>query len=1242
VLGLLAALLFAPGAVAVADSSNGGWNGQTPPDDPGYAPGEANPLSTCINGEEWFLYSVIPKCTPLARDPQNSAGMFIDRAWKQFTIGRADVRIAYMEGGINWHSATARAELAPRVFINPGELPYPELASGKSCGRYDCNRDGIVNVFDYAHDPRLRRPLVNGALTPEDLIVAFGDCEIDRRTHRVELCRRGRHFDNDVDGYPNDISGWNFLYDNNDPATSDGAYGHSDGQMERAAAEANNGVGDAGVCPGCMIIPIKAGHEALDRTDRVAQSIYFAVAAGAKVLDLLTGELGYSIETRRALDYAWQRGVVVIGASNDFDSEDHQEGMYWPRMWPGNGLVADGTGTISSIAKTDRLTTTFRSRSNETSFGPHALFSTPNEGGSTSESQPTQAGVAALVASAGLDAAARHLIAGPLSAGEVTQVVRETASNIDDPNLGWPGVPGATFNIQYGYGRPDVLGAMQAVMANRIPPVPDILTPGWYSLYDPLLAARVPVSAAIYARRTRGFRWIVQYGLGADPTEAQFVTIARGSSSGGYLRDVLAHLDLRRIPSAFWRAPFGFTKDLSSTERYDVTIRVQASDQRGLIGEDRRVIEVHHDPTLLRGFPIRLADGAPTASPELADLAGTGRLDIIFGDANGWIHAIDPLQRRELPGWPVHTAPIDLGDARRSRAGGAGAVPRSAFEPVISPAAVGDLDGNGAQEVVVTSTSGRVYVFDRHGRLRRGFPRTMGAHYARGPVPMARADYVRPPSQGAVAAPVLVRLPRGRSRLDILQAAWDGRLYAFDARGRDVPGWPVYAQLPAADRPRSPYIDVHDYKIISTPTVADLFGDGRREIVIKSQEYAYDTRSVVGSLGLGSRFYELAYWADGNRHPGGALVQGFPIQLQGLFGYYGSAQDWLTEGGDTPAAAHLPGTRGDTLAQNLVLAVPRYFTRSGPAPQSQPQPNVVALLATRAVLAQPGVNHDRVPTSTSASDPITFTTSGTFARFAGRVAYLTAGSDLDSLAALIHNGIAQRLTNFMFAYDAQTGKMLPGFGAPMMGLAFLTSPAVADISGDGQPDVIGNEDSSNVAAFGPDGAAIAGWPKFTGGWTTWTPAVGDLFGNGHVEVVDATREGYLFAWATPGRPDAVEAWGWHQNDWHTGRLGDDTRPPSPPRRLRLVGGRLCWSAPGGDWADGRAAAYQLRSFTAAAAPVPETFAAGRRLPALLRPARAGAAQCMRLGRLPPGARWLALRAVDQAGSLSYPAQLRVR
>src|SRR5262249_35408087 len=350
---------------ALAPSPAEGWSGQGEPDDPGYAPAEHNP-SLCIHREEWFLFSFIPRCTPFASDRTGAAGMSVDKAWASFSIGRPDEVLAYVEGGINWHDATARAELADRTYVNRGELPLPEHADGSVCASYDCNGDAIFNVEDYSQDPRLHRPYVNETITPEDLIVAFGHCQI--ADHRIGPagCPPDGHFDNDGNGYANDISGWNFLYGNNDPATGDSAYLHSDDQMQRAVAEGNNGVAGVGVCPGCMVLPIKGGHGALDTPDRIARSIMFAPASGSSVITLLSAELGYSDFTRQALGYAWKDGVVVVGASNDFDSADHQEGMFWPRVWPGNGLQPNDL----SVPGLDLspFVTSYRERSNETSF----------------------------------------------------------------------------------------------------------------------------------------------------------------------------------------------------------------------------------------------------------------------------------------------------------------------------------------------------------------------------------------------------------------------------------------------------------------------------------------------------------------------------------------------------------------------------------------------------------------------------------------------------------------------------------------------------------------------------------------------------------------------------------------------------------------------------------------------------------------------------------------------------------
>src|SRR3954453_10141953 len=98
---------------------------------------------------------------PIARDPDNAMGINFTGAWKQGNVGRPDVLIAYIEGGVNYDSDNIKDGL-DHVFLNKGELPKPEHMDGSASATYDMNGDGRLNVADYAEDPRANPPCDSG------------------------------------------------------------------------------------------------------------------------------------------------------------------------------------------------------------------------------------------------------------------------------------------------------------------------------------------------------------------------------------------------------------------------------------------------------------------------------------------------------------------------------------------------------------------------------------------------------------------------------------------------------------------------------------------------------------------------------------------------------------------------------------------------------------------------------------------------------------------------------------------------------------------------------------------------------------------------------------------------------------------------------------------------------------------------------------------------------------------------
>jgi hypothetical protein len=82
-------------------------------------------------------------------------------------------------------------------------------------------------------------------------------------------------------------------------------------------------------------------------------------------------------------------------------------------------------------------------------------------------------------------------------------------------------------------------------------------------------------------------------------------------------------------------------------------------------------------------------------------------------------------------------------------------------------------------------------------------------------------------------------------------------------------------------------------------------------------------------------------------------------------------------------------------------------------------------------------------------------------------------------------------------------------------------------------------------AFHLDGPGeAAGYPRFTGGWGTYSPGIGDVDGNGHPDVLLATREGYLDGFRGAGAQSDVQWCAYQGSATHDGLERNSCAIPS--------------------------------------------------------------------------------------------------
>ena len=1057
-------------------------------------------------GENWELISWTPAGAMLD-DPGEldiGTGVAVDVAWR-LTAGSPDVVIAVLDSGIQWDSGDVRRKVA----LNPGELPEPAVGPGPGLrGRYDLDEDGVLTVDDYQWDERVSIDggidAADSILDASDLIAAFSD-----------------GVDADRNGYVDDIAGWDFHWNDNNPY-DDTRFGHGTSEARLSTAEGNNG-GSVGTCPNCRFLPVRVGDAFIADADNIAGGILFAVDSGATVVQGALGALGNNPHVEAAMRYADDSGVAMVFAAGDETSYHHNFPATNPKAISVTANRYNGDDPASS--------TTFLNNSNCTNFGARTDFTVPSAG-CASGATGRAAGVVGLIWSAGLELG----LEPPLTTGEVRQLLVATSVDVDvalsrgadaDPARypSWPG-----WDQYFGFGRISAGGAVAAVYAGEIPPISELSSPRWFDVFRS--GAPIEVVGLGAAPRDSVASWSLAWAPGGDPRDDTFMEVASGS---GEVDGLLAELDpdaliARGVMPA---APADARDQLeTNVERVDAahrdafTLQLTVTDSAGRTGIARRLAFLQTDPDLHAAFPIRL-DGSIEASPRIADLDHDGRPEIIVATGAGTVHALDPQTGEERPGWPALTPLIEevdsANEANHLDAAAWDAISLPApREGIIASPSIADIDGDGVDDVVVATIRGHVVVFSGvDASVLPGFPVAVDPAHSEHTSPSIKLE------RGFLGSPAIEDLD-GDGDWEIVAPAMDGWIYVWHHDGTILDGWPVpiVSLGPGAD----PF-----NRVVSSPAVGDVDGDGQIDVVVGSNE------------ALSSQYALLfAIHGDGLAHDGPAYLDGFPVAV---FAGYTEVLPVVGEGMPTsPSLADVDGDGRLEIGANAIADPGVIWGSDG-----QPFTN---LKATR--------DHFGGGHNSKEDALLQMMNNGAWGDLDldGVPDFVNGATGIEFAAGFLDDGNRHEYDHLVAAWDAMTGEFKWGFPQVTEDLQFFMNPAIADVSGDALPEVITASGGYLVHAWDNTGTEAPGFPKSTGGWVAASPAVGDLDQDGYRDLVAATRDGWLFAWRTRGLAWGTVQWAtFHHDNRSTGNL-HTALPRVPPPVLDEAGcGDGCNAAP---------------------------------------------------------------------------------
>ncbi len=785
------------------------------------------PSNWATDGNDWKLASGRSPTASVSSNPQELCGVegnSVDSAW-QVTTGRPTTVLAVLDSGIDWCSPG----IVEKIALNRAALPPPEDAAGRTKAQlaaasqhfadadpYDLDGSGVLDTAQYAQDPRVAATVASyggtfcathddgyTGLSPEDLIRTFATATLpDGSPNPYGRARPGPA------GFAGAVAGWNFI-DNNDDPYDDVAYGHGTGEALDMAGAADNSTDEVGACPDCMILPVRVGTSFIATGNAFAQGVLFAVDSGATVVSEALGATDETETDVQAIAYAAANGVPIVGSAADEESEHAN--------LPGamNGII-----DVNSVTREASWTPASSLYLNGcTNYGPEIAVSVESASCS-SEATGKTSGVVGLIESAAADALAagrirpypglRSATGAPvaLSANEVRQLVTMSADDVDFATAApdaRPAQPADNYAVH--------AAGVPLATTTRYPTTPgyDIYT-GW---------GRLDAARAV--------QWVAE---GRIPPEAAI------SSPGDFqIFPPAGSLTVRGTVGAVRAPSYRYQVDVAPGPAPSAGAwRVAAQGAgRGIRHGVLATLSLAQVAALFPGGAAALTGGAVTAGGQPDPDRFTFSVRVVVRDARGLVGV---AQAADF----LHADPGLLTG-----------YPRTFPSSLVAPPKLAPLGPGGADVLVVAQASGTIDALLPDGKELPGWP----VHTALAPGHWGERAYrsgavtARPRGEvlGGVAVGDLAHA--GGHQLDVVATDMSGTVYAWNARGQPLPGWPRHAD-PAFSQPSAR--DAQNRLLpgfLAAPALGDLTGNGQLDVVAASMDrhvyaFAPDGRPVAG------------------------------------------------------------------------------------------------------------------------------------------------------------------------------------------------------------------------------------------------------------------------------------------------------------------------------------------------------------------------------------------------------------